>query len=64
MRECNMKDEVTMADSVVTFGVDWRTIVKRLGANEKARREKCRVRFSLIKNNVFQSCVKVGVKKF
>ena len=40
---------VTLADSVETLGVDFRTRVKRLGAQEKARRKKCKVRFSLKK---------------
>ena len=44
-----------MADSVETLGVDLRTRVKRLGVKGKTRRKKCKVRFSLIKNNkVFQ----------
>ena len=44
-----------MADSVETLGVDLRTRVKKLGVKEKARRKKCKVRFSIIKNNeVFQ----------
>ena len=42
---------VTLTDSVETLGVDLRTRVKRLGAKEKARRKKCKVRFSLIKKN-------------
>ena len=38
-----------------TLGVDLGTRVKRLGAKEKARRRKCKVRFSLIrKNEAFQ----------
>ena len=54
-----------MADSVETLGVDLRTRVKRLGAKGKARRKKCKVRFSLMKKNkAFQnSYMKVGVKK-
>ena len=54
-----------MTDSVETLGVDVRTRVKRLGAKEKARRKKCKVRFSLLKKNeAFQkSYPKVGVKK-
>ena len=43
------KEGVTMADSVETVGVDLRTRVKRLGANEQARRKKCKLRFSIIK---------------
>ena len=51
--------------SVETLGVDLRTRVKRLGAKEKARRKKCKVRLSLTKKNkVFQkSYMKVGVGK-
>ena len=37
---------VTLADSVETLGVDLRKREKRLGAKEKARRDKCKVRFS------------------
>ena len=37
LRECSTEEGVTMADSVETLGVDLRTIVKRLGAKEKAR---------------------------
>ena len=60
------KDEgVTLADSVETLGVDLRTGVKRLGAKEKARRKKCKVRFSINKKNkAFRNnYMKVGVKK-
>ena len=46
-----IKEGVTLADSVETLGVDLRTRVKRLGAKEKARRKKCKVRFSIIKKN-------------
>ena len=58
------EDEATMADSVETLGVDLRTRVKKFGAKEKAR-EKCNVRFSLIKKNkAFQKkYMKVGIKK-
>ena len=54
-----------MADSVDSLGVDLRTRVEKLGAKEKARRRKCRVRFSLFKKNkAFQkSYMKVGVTK-
>ena len=54
-----------MADSVETLGGDWRTRVKRLGAKEKTRRKKCKVRFSLVKKNkAFQkSYMNVGVMK-
>ena len=38
-----------MANSVDTLGVDTRTRIKKLGAKEKAKRKKCRVRVSLIK---------------
>ena len=43
------KEGVTLADSVETLGVDLITRVKSLGAKEKARRKKCKVRFSLIR---------------
>ena len=45
------KEGVTLADTVETLGVDLRTKVKKLGAKEKARRKKCKVRFSLFKKN-------------
>ena len=59
-----LEDEVTMADSVESLGVDLRTRVKKLGAKEKARK-KCNVRFSLIKKNkAFQKkYMQVGIKK-
>ena len=38
-------------DGVETLGVDSRTRVKRLGAKDKARRKKCKVRFSIMKKN-------------
>ena len=38
-----------MADGVETLGVDLRTRVKSLGAKEKVRRNKSKVRFSLMK---------------
>ena len=46
--------------------IDLRTRVKKLGAKEKARRKKCKLRFSLIKKNrAFQkSYLKVGVGKW
>ena len=55
-----------MADSVETLGVDLRTrFKKKLGAKEKVRRRKCKVRFSNIKKNkAFQkNYMKVSVKK-
>ena len=47
-----------------TLGVDLRTRAKRLGAKEKARRKKCKVRFTIIKKNkAFQkNYTKVCVK--
>ena len=53
---------MTLADSVETLGVDLRNRVKKLGAKEKARRKKCKVRLSLIKKNeAFQkSHLKLG----
>ena len=63
LRQCS-KEGVTLADSVETLGVDTRTRVEKLGAKENARREKCKVRFSLIKKNkAFQkNYMKVEVK--
>ena len=65
LRQCSKEEGVTMADSVKTLRVDLRTRVKSLGVKEKARRQKCKVRFSLIsKNESFQKhYMKVGVKK-
>ena len=40
-----------MADSVETLGVDLKTRVKKLGAKEKVRRKKCKVRLSIIKKS-------------
>ena len=45
------EEGVTLADSVETLGVDLRTRVRKLGAEEKARRKKCKVRFSIVKKN-------------
>ena len=54
LRECSEKG-VVVAESVATLGVDLRTQTKQLGAKEKARRQTCDVRFSLIeKNRVLQ----------
>ena len=46
LRQFSGVEGVTMADSVDTLGVNLRTRVKRLGAEEQARRRKCKVRFS------------------
>ena len=51
LRPFSREEEITLADSVETLGVDLRTRVKRLGAKEKARRKKCQVRFSIFKKN-------------
>ena len=48
LRQPSRKEGVTLAYSVETLGVVLSTSVKRLGAKEKARRKKCKVRFSLI----------------
>ena len=65
MRQFSREEGVTLADSVETLGVNLRKRVKRLGAKEKARRKKCKVRFSLIKKNkaLQKSYMKVRVKK-
>ena len=47
LSQFSKEEGVTLADSVETLGVDWRTRVKSSGAKEKARRKKCKVRFSL-----------------
>ena len=62
MQQRRMRRWQTSAD---TLGVDFRTRVKNFGAKEKARRKKCKLRFSLLKKNkAFQnSYMKVGVKK-
>ena len=59
------EEGITLADSVETLGLDLSTRVKRLGAKEKARSKKCKVRFSIIKKKkVFRkNYMKVGVKK-
>ena len=59
------EEGVTLADSVATLGVDLKTRVKKLGAKEKARRRKCKVRFSIFKKKkAFQkNYMKVDVKK-
>ena len=58
LSQFSKEEGVTLADSVETVGVNLRTRVKRLGAEEKAR-------FSIIKENeAFQkNYMKVGVKK-
>ena len=65
LRQCSKEEGVTLAESVETLGEDLSTGAKRLGVKEKARRKKCKVRFSLIKKNrEFQkNYMKVGVKK-
>ena len=65
LSQLSKEEGVTLADSAETLGVDLRTRVKRLGAKEKARRKKCKVRFSIInKDKAFQKkYMKVGVKK-
>ena len=65
-REIKIEEGVTLADCVETLGVDLRTRVGRLGAKEKARRKKCKARFSLIKKNeAFQKgYIKVGSRNW
>ena len=48
LRQFSGEEGMTLADGVETLGVDLRARVKRLGAEEKAKRKKCKVRFSLI----------------
>ena len=65
LRQFSREEGVTLADGVGTLCVDSRTRVKRLGAEEKARRKKCKEMFSLTKKNKAfpNSYMKVGVKK-
>ena len=65
LRQFSREEGVTLADCVEILAVDLRTIVKSLGAKEKARRKKCNVRFSLMKKNkaFHKHYVKVVVKK-
>ena len=65
LRQYSKAEGVTLADSVGTLGVDLRTRVKRLGANEKARRKKCKVRFSIVQKNksLPEILMRGGVKK-
>ena len=51
LSQFSKEEGVTLTDSVETLGVDLRTRVKKLGAKVKARRRKCKVRFSIIKKN-------------
>ena len=48
LRQCSKEEGVMIADSVETLGVDLRSRFRSLGAKEKARRRKFKVRFSLI----------------
>ena len=55
LSQISKQEGVALADSVKTLGVDLRTRVRRFGAKEKARRKKCKFRFTIIKkNDVFQ----------
>ena len=65
LSQFSKEEGVTLADSAETLGVDLRTTVKRLGAKEKTRRKKCKVRFSIIKKSkaLRKNYMKVGVNK-
>ena len=65
LSQFSIEEGVTLAHTMETLGVDWRTRVKSLGAKEKARRKKCKARFSLMKKNkaFHKNYMKVGVKK-
>ena len=39
LRQCSKEEGVTLADSVETLGLDYRTRVKKLGVKEKTQRE-------------------------
>ena len=49
LRQFGREEGVTLADSVETLGVYLKTRVKRLEEKEKAKRNKCKVKFSFIK---------------
>ena len=49
--QLSKEEGVTLAESMETLRVDLRTRVRRLGAKEKARRKKCKLRLSIIKKN-------------
>ena len=51
LSQFSKEEGVTLADNMETLGVDLRTRVEKLGAKEKARRKKCKVRFSVIKKD-------------
>ena len=51
LSQFSKEEGVALPDSVETLGVDLRTRIKRLGAREKARSKKCKLRFSIIKKN-------------
>ena len=66
LRQCSKEEERTMADSVETLGVDFRTGVKNLGAKEKSAKKEvhCEILAHQEEKKAFQKCyVKVGVKK-
>ena len=63
LSQFSKEEGVALPDSMETLGVDLRTRVKRLGAREKARSKKCKLRFSIIKKNRKKNYMKVGVKK-
>ena len=44
LRQCSKEEGVTLGRQCGNAGVDLRTRVKKLGAKEKARRKKCKVR--------------------
>ena len=55
LSQFSKEEGLILADSVETLGVDLRTRLKRVGAKEKERRRKCKVRFSIIeKDKAFQ----------
>ena len=62
LSQFSKEEGVALPDSVETLGVDLRTRVKRLGAKEKARSKKGKLRFSIIKKNR-KNYMKVGVKE-
>ena len=58
LHQCSKEEGVTLADSVETLAIDFKTRVKR-------QKKKCKVRFSIIKkmNAFWKNYMKVGVEK-
>ena len=64
-QECSKREEAGLATSVETLGVDLRRRTVQPGAKEKARRQKCDLKFSFARRSrVFQlNYMRIGVRK-